>query len=280
MPSARFESELLEEHLARAMADEPVAHFDLRPIDKLTGGVHGGRVYFLTGGPGTGKTTLLVQLADELARKGVVVVFYSLELAAHRLVAKSLARLSGGSLSLADIASPASTSKINAAAEKYRESVADNLVFIDHPMSAVNLRRLIGEIKHDRNSAVALFVDYVQIMPNDTGIIEERLQIKAATNDLRSIANTYDCPVLAISSVARGNYDRIPALDKLGGSQSLEYSSDVVLCLAVEGDANDGAGNASIDARSIVAETIKCRYSGMGSTTLLFDTAHATFLER
>lgn len=279
MPSTRFESELLEEHLARAMADEPIAHFDLKPIDELTGGVHGGRVYFLTGGPGTGKTTLLVQLADELARKGVVAIFYSLELAAHRLVAKSLARLSEDNLSLTDITDPACADKVRAAASVYRDLIADNLIIIDSQIKAVDLGHLIGEIKHKRNTAVALFVDYIQILPNDTGVIEERLQIKAATNDLRTIANSYDCPIFAISSVARGNYDKIPPLDKLGGSQFLEYSSDLVLCLAVEDASVDKKGNTSLEVRTLAAETIKSRYSGMGSTTLLFDTTHATFRE-
>lgn len=279
MPSYPYESDCLEEHLARAKADAPIAHFRLRPIDKLTNGVHGGRIYFITGGPGTGKTTLVEQLADELAEQGVVCVFYTLELAAHRLVAKSLARMSGGTLALADIADPAHESCVGRAAEAYLDKVAGNIVFVDKPIPMIELGNLIGEIKRERNAQVVLFVDYIQIMPNSQALLEERLQIKAAANDLRTLANTYDIPVLAISSVARGFYDKIPPLDKLGGSQALEYGSDLVLCLAVEGDSTERAANASLPTRPIIAQTIKSRYAQLDTARLVFDTAHATFLE-
>lgn len=274
-----YESELLDEHLMRAMGDAPLAHFRLEPIDELTGGVHGGRVYFITGGPGAGKTTLLGQLADELAAQGIVCVFYTLELAAHRIVAKSIARM--GDLPLADISNPGRRADVVNAANAYHHLIASSMVYIDKPVSVIDLGSLIGKIKHGRNADAALLVDYVQVMPTSTALAEERLQIKEAVSDLRRIANTYDVPVIAISSVARGNYEKVPPLDKLGGSQALEYGADVVLCLTVDGDSShEVATNATLPVRPIAATTIKSRYGQTGRTRLTFNAPCATFIER
>ena len=99
-----FEDALFGRHLEKALDDEPIAHFSLKAFDELVGGVRP-RMTIIAGEPGTGKTSLLLQLAGDIARQGMPALFVSLEIAPPQLIAKSLARMSGGELSVTDISS-------------------------------------------------------------------------------------------------------------------------------------------------------------------------------
>ena len=74
-----FESVHFSTHLEKAMNDAPLAHFSLSDFDKLLDGVRP-RLTIISGEPGTGKTSLLLQMADDLARQGIPVLFVSLEI--------------------------------------------------------------------------------------------------------------------------------------------------------------------------------------------------------
>ena len=99
-----FESDKLDEHLSALEGDQPVAHFGLKALNDVLGGVYPGLNYAIGTAPGKGKTTLALQEADKLADDGHPVVYVSAELPAHKLLEKSLTRLSGTELALSEVA--------------------------------------------------------------------------------------------------------------------------------------------------------------------------------
>lgn len=123
-----------------------------------------------------------------------------------------------------------------------------------------------------------LWVDYLQIMPSPEGFhAEERMAIKAVVSGLRSIANTYDIPVFAISSVNRASYDKVTSLSALGGSSHIEYGVDSVICLGFDAGAASCAKAMSEPIRSLRLTTLKNRYAPISTSDVQFDCAHATF---
>ncbi len=61
-----FEAERLSQDFKIATNDRPLAHFNLKTIDTLLDGVKP-RFHIIAGEPAAGKSTLLLQMADDLA---------------------------------------------------------------------------------------------------------------------------------------------------------------------------------------------------------------------
>lgn len=280
----KYESELLDEHFSRLAHDQAQGHFSLKAIDRMLGGIHPGRLTFISGEPATGKTTLLGQLADEATIAGYISVVNTLEVAIHQLLAKSLSRLSNGSLSVSQIFQHSDKKEVKQLLLEYREKIAPNMVFIDKATSPVELSAIIGRIQQEKDRPVILFQDYLQIMKSsiEQQIYDERLAVKESTIGLRGIANAHNIPVIAISSINRQSYGKsTPGLSALGASSSVEYAADTILHLGIEGaDSEERFNNANLSVRPIRVSALKNRYGVLGSASLSFDAGHATFSEK
>lgn len=273
-----FESEHLESDVRKIVANETFAQFRDSNIDHIFGGIHD-RLYILGAQPGAGKSTLFLQWADELAEDGHVVLFANLEMPRSELVRKSLSRLGQGALTLKCMHSPAFAAKLEETVERYRKSIAGNIMFTDKPVSPVDLSVYASKIQRERGVPPIVFVDYIQIMPSasDRSFVEERAVIKETVAGLRRIANGHGCPVFAISSIRRQDYPKKKTgLDALAEAQSLEYGADVVAFLSTSRE-NDSPSPFDPTLQPSALTVVKNRYGATGSVELLFDTKHATF---
>lgn len=88
-----FEAERLSQDFKIATNDRTLAHFNLKTIDMLLDGAKP-RFHIIAGEPAAGKSTLLLQMADDLASQGQLVLFFALEMHPSRLLKKSLSRIS------------------------------------------------------------------------------------------------------------------------------------------------------------------------------------------
>lgn len=281
-----FEDALFGKHLEKALDDKPVAHFSLEALDELVSGVRP-RMTIIAGEPGTGKTSLLLQLADDIARQGMPVLFISLEIAPPQLIAKSLARMSGGELSVADInratvqadAMDAQRESLSRAVRRYERFIAPHIAFAT-ASNAVEIGAMVAECERMRKEKPVVFLDYVQALTSDVADADERLAIKGIVGSLRHTVNSHEVPLFAISSVNRTSYDK-PAtgLSCLGGSSAVEYCSDSVAFLGIDGKGLERRANMSRAMRPLKLTLLKNRYGGCGEVALMFDTEHATFTE-
>lgn len=281
-----FESDKLDEHVSILAKDAPIATFGLDPLNELLGGVYPGQLYVIGATPGTGKTTLLLQLADELAAQGIPVFLLSAELPPHKLLAKSLARMSGGKLSLGAVAGAAHPESVAhslfcSALALYRKQIAPNIC-IAESMNITELGRLVGECLRERKRPPVLFIDYLQLLA--TGCLDpyadERLAISAYLKGLRDIANCFGCPIFTVSTITRNSYGaKSPNLAIFGGAAVIEYGADAALYLAEDRD----AGQLQFDpsrGKPVVLTALKNRYGALDSVHLSFDGEHATFSAR
>lgn len=281
-----FESDILDNHVSVLSEDRPVASFGLEPLNRLLGGVYPGQLYVIGATPGTGKTTLLLQLADELAAAGNPVIFVSAELPAHKLLAKSLARLSGGSLSLGNVASAARPESedhqaFSSALSLYRDQVAPNIC-ITEAQNVTELGHLVCDCLRRRGKPPVLFIDYLQLVA--TGCLdpyaEERLAISACLKGLRDISNCYGSPVFTVSTITRNYYgSKSPNLSIFGGAAVIEYCADSALYLAEDKDAAPSPFD-PFPGRPVTLTALKNRYGTLDTARLAFNGEHATFLAR
>lgn len=287
-----FESDMLDEHIQALRGDKPIAAFGLDALNGILGGVYPGLNYAIGTAPGKGKTTLALQEADKLAADGHPVVYVSAELPAHKLIEKSLARLSGGEFALSEVSDCAAEdhpkhSAFEAVLGKYRAQVAPNLC-ITGPLNTVELSNLVGLVTRERSEVPIVFVDYLQLLAcgttADQQFIDERLAITACVKGLREISNLYGSPVIALSSTTRKSYDSgkspKPNLGMFGGSSAVEYGFDSVLYLADDDAKPDYPFEPPASGTPLKLIALKNRYGTLGETRLDFDGAHATFHDR
>lgn len=279
IPRLTFENALLDEHISIIIEDKPMAHFALEPINELLGGVYPGQMVGVGATPGSGKTSLMLQLADELAARGLPVIFVSAELPAHKLLIKSLVRLSGR-LNLSDVVQAPddfeTRSALENATERYRDSIAPNLCITGN-ITVSELGKLVAECVHVRSQTPVVFIDYLQLLATSgpDPFADERLAIAACVKQLRDLANSYMVPIYAISTITRSAYGkRKPDLSIFGGAAVIEYSLDAALYLNAEDESS------AYGPLSLTLTALKNRYGTTGSVSLSFDAARAVFVAR
>ena len=271
-----FESDDLDEHIRRVQAEVPIGRFSPDSLNQLLGGIYRGRFHIFESEPGVGKTTGMGQIADHAAQNGFVVIIATLEIAPHQWIAKSLARLSEGKLTISDVVAGSNPEAFERTLETYRREIAPNVIFVEGPIESDDLASLVATVKRETNKPILLLVDYLQVI--STNLADERMAIKDIAYHLRKIANREDIQVIAASSLNRTSYGKTPSIGGSSGSGAIEYSADAVLHMREIKSKAEGEEFSPIRAIEITA--LKNRYGQKGIIQLLFDTEHATFLER
>ena len=235
---------------------------------KLDGGLFEG-LYIIGAITSLGKTTLALQMADQIAAGGRDVLIFSLEMARNELMAKSISRLTllevlktKSSTALAksarDItagsryASYGATERelIARAVEEYRKS-AEHL-YIHEGIGDIGTRQIRETVeRHTRimGEAPIVIVDYLQILAPHSERMTDKQNTDRAVLELKRISRDYKIPVIGISSFNRQNYSQSVTMEAFKESGAIEYSSDVLIGLQLR-----GAGEAGFNA---TAEKLK-----------------------
>jgi len=199
-------------------------------IDKITYGFQKSDFIVIAGRPGSGKSSLALNMADNASRQGEVVIVYELEMPHIQLTNKTLARnarintmkFRQSNLSADD------WHKITNASSK----ICDQKIFInDNPdMSYLDIRRSARKYKK-KFGATLIIIDYLQLVSGDRKEGRER-EISSISRNFKCMAKELDLPVIALSQLNRQVESRSvkkPVLSDLRESGSLEQDSDMVL---------------------------------------------------
>lgn len=272
-----FEDAVLDRHLGLIAMDKPKAVFDFEPANRLLGGIYPCQMTAIAAVPGAGKTTLMCQLADGVAASGNPVIFVTEELPTHKLVHKSLVRLSEGALTLGDIPESAMADEaFEVALERYRTTIAPNICYAS-VSTVADIGRLVGECIHICNKIPVVFIDYLQLLATKAAapFADERLAINDCVTQLRAVCNTYGASMYVVSSVSREFYgSKPPSLKMFGGASTVEYSFDNALYLH-----EDKERCTAFNCKALKLTAIKARYRTLDSASITFDGAHAVFRE-
>lgn len=211
----------------------------------LNGGFYPGLICL--GAPSsTGKTTLTLQMADNMAKNGKDVLFLSLEMSEFELMAKSLSRISYeknrdeyNSKSMSEILyginykdyNERELEIINNAKQDYMQ-FADNLFIKECQAINVNdIERIIKRHIEIRKKKPIVFIDYLQILAP----VEKNSDIKQIIDynisQLKRIARDCFIPIFIISSVNRQSYDEKMEMTSFKSSGGIEFGADVLLGL-------------------------------------------------
>lgn len=224
-------------------------------LDKvLEGGLYEG-LYILGAISSLGKTTLALQIADQIAESGQDVLIFSLEMARSELMAKSISRLT-----VLDVLEnkgnlrDAKTTRGITTGTRYKDYSRTETELIQRAIKAygayagnIYIHEGIGNIgtaqiretvkKHIRftGKKPTVLIDYVQILaPADIRATDKQNTDKAVL-ELKRLSRDFKIPVLGISSFNRANYSAAVTMEAFKESGSLEYGSDVLIGLQLKG---------------------------------------------
>lgn len=214
----------------------------------LDGGLYPG-LYFWGAVSSLGKTSLMLQIADQVAKDGRSVLFFSLEMSKNELIAKSLSRLTrqfcGEDTRLAKTTrgilradfNPAEQ-KIFADAVREYSSYASN-IFISEGLGDVGVsevkEKLDRFMRFSEGVPPVIVLDYVQVLaPADIRATDKQNTDKAVL-ELKRLSRDYQVPVIGISSFNRENYAEPVSMSAFKESGAIEYSSDVLIGLQYSG---------------------------------------------
>ena len=264
----------LNEFLAAVKESErrPLLSTGFPGLDKVLGGGLFSGLYVLGAISSLGKTTLSVQLADQLAAQGQDVLFFSLEQSRFDLMSKSISRES--CLFCRENALPlqnASTNRtvldgrcwqdlsreqrrvLDEAIRRYRR-YAGHLYLYEGVgnLSVAQIRETVkNHISFTGSKHPVVCIDYLQILKAAQG--DERAADKQVVDRnvtaLKQLSRDFDLPVLAVSSLNRASYTEKIGMAAFKESGSIEYGSDVLLGLQLAGVGENGFDPASAKAK-------------------------------
>lgn len=283
-------------------------------LDKLTRGWHSGDMVVIGARPSVGKTAFALNLLYEVAKRGIPVIFFSLEMDALHIGLRLLQRTSG-----------LSTDEINEM-EYVRDSTVDKIHINpknDFQMAnVVKLQRGIEELSKlpfyiddtpnglmmdiaskakklcnaIQNPGVGLIViDYIGLItsPSKSSSANRQQEVSDISRQLKQMARELRVPIIALSQLSRDTEKRDnhkPQLSDLRDSGAIEQDADMIFTLyrkdyyqKQDKESKDNKEDEIIQTveqesiSQVEVALLKNRNGRIGDLSFSFDKEHTTF---
>ena len=242
-----------------ASANTPVTPTGFNSLDYiLDGGLYEG-LYVVGAISSLGKTTLITQIADQVAQNGNDVIIFSLEMARSEIMAKSISRLTKQILER-DGGNPNHAKTVRGITDgaRYKDYCNEELDLIKQATNEYSkyagnifIKEGLGnlgvdDVKQavDKHIAITgktplVVIDYLQILAPHNERASDKQNTDKAVMELKRISRDYKLPLIAISSFNRASYKSAVCMSSFKESGAVEYSSDVLIGLQLKGANED-----------------------------------------
>jgi replicative DNA helicase len=216
--------------------------------DRLTLGLHAKQLTVVGARPGVGKTSFGATIAANVARGGIGVLFFSLEMSREEIIGRNLSGRSGidGTLMKLGRLSPSQWDRLHTAAKE----IAGEPLWIDD-RAGLTVREIadralsaIEECCARRTALGLIVVDYLQkaAVPDADRRRGRYEQVGDIAKGLKQLARDTALPVIALAQLRRlgkGDAPRRPLMDDLRESGDIEQEADIVTLLHAPSEEKD-----------------------------------------
>lgn len=272
-----------------ASTDTPAISTGFKQLDDvLDGGLYEG-LYICGAISSLGKTTFVLQIADQIAKSGQDVLIFSLEMARNELISKSVSRLTvQDELENRGKTDNAKTARGITAGKRYayygpEENALIKRAFNAYEQYANHIYIIEGlgdlgtqEVKRQVQKHIELtgckpvvIVDYVQILAPYNERATDKQNTDKNVVELKRLSRDYKIPVIGISSFNRDSYNSKVSMAAFKESGAIEYGSDCLIALQLKGT---GTKDFDVDEakrknpREIELKILKNRNGATGNT--------------
>lgn len=237
-------------------------------IDKPLGWMQPGDLIVLGARPSMGKTAFATNIAENVARAGRSVGFFSLEMTTLQLYGRVTARNARVDATKFRTGQfePHEWKKIMAVQENLQK-----LKFHVDENPALHYQEIARRARnlHDKSGLDFVVIDYLQLARSDSYQGRRDLEVGAISSAMKALAKEIDIPVLLLSQLNRKveeRPDKRPMLADLRDSGNIEQDADIVLFLY-----RDEKYNPNTESKGIVEVGIgKSRFSNTEVVKLRF----------
>lgn len=247
-------------------ADTPCIPTGMKKLDKiLDGGFYEG-LYFIGAISSIGKTTLITQIGDQIAKRGTDILIFSLEMSRNELIAKSISRetllyCTGEGLSDAEKqkkkAIPLNYAKTTRGitdgnrwdnySEEEKDAICQSISNYDKYAENIYIFEGIGNIginevreiteNHIRitGKKPVVIIDYIQILAPINEKASDKQNLDKTVLELKRMSRDLKITVIGISALNRGSYNGAVGMEAFKESGAIEYGCDVLFGLQFKG---------------------------------------------
>ncbi len=203
-------------------------------LDKAMGGLHGGELILIAARPAMGKSSLAVNIAENIAiRNGKTVAIFNLEMPKEQLVRRILcsqAMVDSKKMLTGDFTGD-DWQRICRVLDKVDASP----LYIDDSATVTvsEIRAKCRRLKQTKGLSL-IVIDYLQLMQSGSRTESRQQEVAEISRSLKILAKELDVPVIALSQLSRAvetRKDRRPMLSDIRESGSIEQDCDIVMFL-------------------------------------------------
>lgn len=202
-------------------------------LDYTTGGFGKGHLIIIAARPAIGKTSFACNIAANLARVGMVLPFFSIEMSKEEITERMM-------LSEAQVDRYKAVQSAGAmqAVVDIGERISGWKLYIDDrgSLSVGQVVSTSHKIKQIEKRLDCVFIDYLQLMQTDGKSENRNQEIGAISRRLKQMAKELKCPVIVLAQLNRAAEGRRPAVADLRDSGEIEQNADMVILLHREKD--------------------------------------------
>lgn len=272
-PEGRFASEIVDEAqgmISRlgttATAKEPVLMSSLLPgwqndlegrktrkkgglyiglpvLDRAIGGLEAGDLVIVAGRPAMGKTAFGLGIAGHVARKGLPVLGFSLEMPAKQWISRLVCNFGG--IPMGRLKAPWELDEVDYGNMATALGEINELPFRVEDQGGLSIKQVRSYARrvHHKTRLSLILIDYLQLMSGEGKRKDEfrSQEIEGITRGLKSLAKELNVPVIALSQLNRSlenRDDKRPRMSDLRESGGIENDADIIIGLYRESEYN------------------------------------------
>lgn len=235
-------------------------------MDYITGGFGKGHLIVIAARPAIGKTSFACNIAANMARAGLVLPFFSIEMSKEEITERLM-------LSEAQVDRYRAVQQGSAmqAVIDIGDRIGKWKIYIDDRggLSVGQVVLTCYKIKQTAGRLDCVFVDYLQLMQSEGRSENRNQEVGAISRRLKQMAKEFKCPVIVLAQLNRQAEGRRPTVADLRDSGEIEQNADMVILLHREKDT---------DAQT-VAIVGKNRHGKTGDIDFVWHPEYTRFLE-
>ena len=204
-----------------------------RHLDGTLGGLRPGNLIVLAARPGCGKTSLGMNIVENLAKQGYSCAVFSLEMSKEELVQRMLCSVAEVDSEKVMAGNPDKRDWIKL--EQARRILSESKIYIEESGGS-NPQEILSKCRRLKRKSGLDFVmiDYIQLMQSSNSARKNdgrQQEVADISRNLKLLAKELKVPVLALSQLSRDSAKNKskPQLQDLRDSGAIEQDADIVI---------------------------------------------------
>ncbi len=248
-------------------------------LDDLLGGFQKSDLVVFAGRPGMGKTSWMLTVALQLARRDQRVAIFTMEMGVEQMVQRLISMETG--IRVQKLRTANISSREQSRLSQAMGSIANLPLFIDDTPSItpIEMRTKCRRLQHEHGLDIVM-VDYMQLMSAGKAYENNRVQeISFISRSLKELARELNVCLLSTAQLSRAveqRQDKRPQLSDLRESGSIEQDADAVMFLYRDEVYNPDTTEFPNQADVLLS---KHRHGPTGTVQLYFEKSITKFLD-